>query len=154
MAEVIRMPRMSDTMTEGVFVAWNKKVGDFVAAGDILAEVETDKATMDLESYNEGVLLYIGVEAGSAALVDSIIAIVGEKGEDFKSILEEESKKVEVEAASNGQSKEAVEAKIEVAEEKVAAPKPPPAVSEKVVTVDGRIKASPLAKRLAEEKRI
>ena len=70
MAEVIRMARLSDTMAEGKIVGWNKKVGDKVKAGDILAEVETDKATMEVESYNEGTSLYTGVEAGSAAKVD------------------------------------------------------------------------------------
>ncbi len=74
MAEVIRMPKMSDTMTEGVIAAWNKKVGDVVKSGDILAEVETDKATMDMESYYDGTLLYIGVEKGQSVPVDAIMA--------------------------------------------------------------------------------
>ena len=87
MAEVIRMPRLSDTMAEGVIVAWNKKVGDKVKPGDVLAEVETDKATMELESYNEGTLLYIGVDKGKAAKVDGVIAIIGKEGEDYKSAL-------------------------------------------------------------------
>lgn len=84
MAEVIRMPRMSDTMTEGVIVEWHKKVGDKVKPGDLLAEVETDKATMELESYNEGTLLYLGVEKGKAVQVDGILAVVGNEGEDYK----------------------------------------------------------------------
>ena len=88
MAEVIRMPRMSDTMTEAVIVGWNKKVGDKVKAGDVLAEVETDKATMELESYNEGTLLYIGVDKGKSVLVDAVIAIIGKEGEDYKALLE------------------------------------------------------------------
>jgi len=87
MAEVIRMPRLSDTMSEGKIVAWNKKVGDKVKAGDVLAEVETDKATMELESYNEGTLLYIGVEAGKAAQVDGVLAVIGKEGEDYKTAL-------------------------------------------------------------------
>jgi len=87
MAEVIRMPRLSDTMAEGVIVAWNKKVGDKIKPGDVLAEVETDKATMELESYNEGTLLYIGVEKGKAAKVDGVIAIIGKEGEDYKAAL-------------------------------------------------------------------
>ena len=91
MAEVIRMPRLSDTMAEGVIVAWNKKVGDKIKPGDVLADVETDKATMELESYNEGTLLYIGVEAGKAAKVDGILAVVGKEGEDFKSLLTADS---------------------------------------------------------------
>ena len=92
MAEAIRMPRMSDTMTEGVIVEWHKKVGDKIKSGDLLAEVETDKATMELESYNDGTLLYIGVEKGKSIAVEGILAIVGKEGEDYKSILEGEGK--------------------------------------------------------------
>jgi pyruvate dehydrogenase E2 component (dihydrolipoamide acetyltransferase) len=88
MAEVIKMPKMSDTMTEGVFAKWHKKVGDKIKSGDVLAEVETDKATMDLESYQDGTILYIGVEEGGAAPVDSIIAVIGKEGEDYKALLE------------------------------------------------------------------
>lgn len=87
MAEVIKMPRMSDTMTEGVIVEWHKKVGDKIKSGDLLAEVETDKATMELDSYNDGTLLYIGVEKGKSAKVDDVIAVVGKDGEDYKSVL-------------------------------------------------------------------
>lgn len=90
MAEVIRMPKMSDTMEEGVIAAWLKKVGDSVKPGDVLAEVETDKATMELESYDEGVLLYIGVEEKDAVPVNGIIAVIGEKGEDYKHLLKED----------------------------------------------------------------
>ena len=88
MAEVIRMPRMSDTMTEGIIVEWHKKVGDKVKSGDLLAEVETDKATMELESFNDGTLLYIGVEKGKPAQVDGILAVIGKDGEDFKAALD------------------------------------------------------------------
>ena len=88
MAEVIRMPRMSDTMTEGVIVEWHKKVGDKVKSGDLLAEVETDKATMELESYNDGTLLYIGVEKGKPAQVDGILAVIGKEGEDYQAALD------------------------------------------------------------------
>lgn len=87
MAELIRMPKMSDTMTEGVIAEWHKKVGDTVKTGDILAEVETDKATMDLESYEEGTLLYIGVEKGASVPVDGVLAIVGAAGEDYQALL-------------------------------------------------------------------
>ena len=90
MAQVIRMPLLSDTMTEGKIIAWNKKVGDKVKSDDVLAEVETDKATMEVVGYEEGTLLYIGVEAGNAAKVNQVIAVVGEEGEDFKSLLENE----------------------------------------------------------------
>lgn len=88
MAELIRMPKMSDTMTEGVIAEWHKKVGDTVKSGDILAEVETDKATMDLESYEEGTLLYIGVEKGASVPVDGVIAVIGAAGEDYKALLD------------------------------------------------------------------
>lgn len=87
MAEVIKMPRMSDTMTEGVIVEWHKKVGDKVKPGDLLAEVETDKATMELESYNEGTILYIGVEKGKSVKVEEVIAVIGKEGEDYKAAL-------------------------------------------------------------------
>jgi pyruvate dehydrogenase E2 component (dihydrolipoamide acetyltransferase) len=105
MAELIRMPKMSDTMTEGVIAEWHKKVGDKVKSGDVLAEVETDKATMDLESYEEGTLLYIGVEKGASVPVDGVLAIIGADGEDYKALL----------SGSSGGSQEAP-----------AAPKPEP----------------------------
>ncbi|WP_421942115.1 2-oxo acid dehydrogenase subunit E2 [Pedobacter sp.] len=87
MADVIRMPKMSDTMTEGVLAKWHKKVGDKVKSGDVLAEVETDKATMDMESYWDGTLLYVGVEEGQAVPVDAIMAVIGKEGEDYKAAL-------------------------------------------------------------------
>ena len=90
MAEVIRMPLLSDTMTEGKILTWNKKVGDKVKADDVLADVETDKATMEVNGYVDGTLLYIGVPAGQAAKINQIIAIVGKEGEDYKSLLEGE----------------------------------------------------------------
>ena len=89
MAEAIKMPKMSDTMTEGVLAKWHKKVGDQIKAGDVVAEVETDKATMDFESFQEGTLLYIGVEEGQAVPVDAVIAVIGAAGEDYKSALNE-----------------------------------------------------------------
>ncbi len=92
MAEVIRMPLLSDTMTEGKIVAWNKKVGDTVKADDVLADVETDKATMEVNGYVDGTLLYIGVPAGEAAKVNQIIAIVGKAGEEYKHLLDAEGK--------------------------------------------------------------
>ena len=88
MAEVVRMPKMSDTMTEGVIAKWHKKVGDKVSSGDLVAEIETDKATMDFESYQDGTLLFIGSEEGSSVPVDSVIAVIGKEGEDYKSALE------------------------------------------------------------------
>src|SRR5580698_2173749 len=87
MAEVILMPRLSDTMTEGVIAAWHKKVGDPVKKGDLLAEVETDKATMDLESYKDGTLLHIGTEKGGKLQVNDLLAIIGSPGEDISGLL-------------------------------------------------------------------
>ena len=87
MAEVVKMPKMSDTMTEGVLAKWHKKVGDKIKSGDLLAEVETDKATMDFESYQDGTILYIGAEEGKAVPVDAVIAVVGKEGEDYKAAL-------------------------------------------------------------------
>jgi len=100
MAEVIRMPLLSDTMTEGKILSWNKKVGDKVKSDDVLAEVETDKATMEVNGYVDGTLLYIGVPAGEAAKINQVIAIVGKEGEDYKSLLEESPKS----ADGSGQS--------------------------------------------------
>ncbi len=88
MAEVVKMPKMSDTMTEGVLAKWHKKVGDKVKSGDVLAEIETDKATMDFESYQDGTLLYIGVEEGKAVPVDALIAVIGADGEDYKAAID------------------------------------------------------------------
>lgn len=87
MAEVVRMPKMSDTMTEGVIAKWHKNVGDKVNSGDLVAEIETDKATMDFESYQEGTLLYIGPKEGEAVAIDAVIAVLGEPGEDFQALL-------------------------------------------------------------------
>src|SRR3978361_2025214 len=87
MAEVILMPRLSDTMTEGVIAAWHKKVGDPVKKGDLLAEVETDKATMDLESYKDGTLLFTGTDKGGKIQVNDLLAIIGKPGEDITSLV-------------------------------------------------------------------
>ncbi len=84
MAEIVRMPKLSDTMTEGVIAEWHKNVGDTVESGDLLAEIETDKATMEFEAFEEGVLLHRGVEKGGSTPVNSVLAILGEKGEDIE----------------------------------------------------------------------
>ncbi len=89
MAQIITMPKLSDTMTEGVVASWLKKVGDKIEEGDILAEIETDKATMEFEAFDEGTLLYIGLQEGEAAPVNSLLAIIGEEGEDFSELLKE-----------------------------------------------------------------
>src|SRR3954466_15302930 len=87
MATVVTMPRLSDTMTEGTVATWLKKVGDKISEGDILAEIETDKATMEFESFNSGTLLHIGINAGETAPVDSLLAIIGAEGEDISELL-------------------------------------------------------------------
>ena len=149
MAEIIRMPRLSDTMEEGNIVGWLKQEGDDVKVGDILAEVETDKATMELESFFDGTLLYVGLKEG-AVPVDGIIAIIGKKGEDVKALLaeaEKETPKVE----------ETVPEVAQVAEVKASAPAPAasPApiahATTETVADSGMIKASPLAKKMAAE---
>ncbi|HEX5003215.1 MAG TPA: pyruvate dehydrogenase complex dihydrolipoamide acetyltransferase [Bacteroidia bacterium] len=152
MAEIVRMPKMSDTMTEGVVAKWHKKVGDKIKTGDLVAEIETDKATMEFESYQEGVLLYIGVEEGKSAPVDGILAILGKAGEDYKPLLDAESKKP-AEKAPVAPEPAATPA---LAVSKPA-PKPVPApapVLETAVVNEDRIKASPLAKKLASDKGI
>jgi pyruvate dehydrogenase E2 component (dihydrolipoamide acetyltransferase) len=152
MAEVVYMPKLSDTMTEGVVAAWNKKIGDAVKAGEILAEIETDKATMEFESFYDGILLHIGVETGQAAPVNSILAIIGEKGEDISGLL------TGTPAPTAEITKESETPKVET-----VVPKPEPVkestpvatkASAPVVSNSDRIFASPLAKKLAEEKGI
>ena len=102
MAEVVKMPRLSDTMTDGVVAKWHKKIGDKVNEGDLLADIETDKATMEFESFQEGVLLHIGVKENGTAKVDSILAILGDENEDISSILSENDKeKSEKNTSSN-----------------------------------------------------
>ncbi len=154
MAEIVRMPRLSDTMTEGTVAKWHKKVGDTIAEGDLLAEIETDKATMEFESFQEGVLLHIGVEEASTAPVDCILAVLGEEGEDVTAVIEAESSPAEEvkEEVVEAPVKEAVvEApKAAPAPAPVAAPAPAPVVA--TSSSNGKVKASPLAKRLAEEK--
>ena len=88
MAEIVRMPKMSDTMTEGVVAKWHKKVGDTIKSGELMAEIETDKATMDYESFNAGTVLYLGAKEGQAVQVNDVLAIVGNPGEDYKGLLE------------------------------------------------------------------
>ncbi len=115
MAEIIKMPKMSDTMTEGVLAKWHKKVGDKIKAGDVIAEIETDKATMDFESFQEGTLLFVGLEEGKAVPVDTIIAVIGDEGEDYKAALASDSSSNETATpvAETGQQKEATTAVID-----------------------------------------
>jgi pyruvate dehydrogenase E2 component (dihydrolipoamide acetyltransferase) len=153
--EVISMPRLSDTMEEGTVAKWNKKVGDPVNEGDILAEIETDKATMEFESFYSGTLLYIGLEEGQSAAVDSVLAAIGKEGTDPEAV-----KAAIASSAAPAVQAEEEEPKAEVAAPAVAEQKqtPKPAVVATQPTVvtnnnhNGRLVASPLAKKLAEEK--
>lgn len=147
MAEIIRMPKLSDTMTEGVVAAWHKKVGDKVKSGELLAEIETDKATMEFESYDDGVLLHIGVEKGQGAPVDSLLAIIGKEGEDIKALIAGGAAPV---AASAPAAAPAAPAPVATP---AAAPKVE-VVAAPVASSNGRVKASPLAKKIAEDKGI
>ena len=148
-ATLITMPKMSDTMQEGVIAAWLKKEGDEVKSGDILAEVETDKATMELESYEDGILLHIGVGEGESVDIDGVIAVIGEKGADYESLLKAhkaKSQKGEEKETPKDDAKESKKA--DSSSESKGEAKEPAAAT----TADGRIKASPLAKKLAEDK--
>lgn len=141
------MPRLSDTMEEGNIVGWLKKVGDKVEPGDILAEVETDKATMELESFQSGFLLYIGQKDGMVP-VDGIIAIIGSKGEDYEAQLKAAQADTPSAAPKEEPKAAAPAAPVSAPAPVAAAPTPPPAPQ---ATEGGRVKASPLAKSLASE---
>src|SRR5690606_5100935 len=104
MAEIVRMPKMSDTMTEGVIAKWHKKVGDTVKSGELMAEIETDKATMDYESFNNGTVLYLGAKEGEAVPVNDVLAIVGNKGEDYQALLVGAGKAAETGGKSDSES--------------------------------------------------
>lgn len=140
-AEIVLMPKMSDTMSEGVIAAWHKKVGDSVKSNELLAEIETDKATMEYESYNTGTLLYIGAEAGKAVAVNGVLAIIGEKGADWQTLLKAHESKGAGAPAAGEKPAEAPAAQTAAAA---------PATAEHAT--NGRIKASPLAKKLAKDK--
>jgi pyruvate dehydrogenase E2 component (dihydrolipoamide acetyltransferase) len=154
--QIVRMPKLSDTMTEGVVAKWHKKEGDKVKSGDLLADIETDKATMEFESFQDGILLYRGVEEGKGAPVDSVLAILGKGDEDVKSILNALKSQ-----GSGKQSAEGSEQKAEssqqsagnnVSQQHSSTNTQPKTVSSS--TEGGRIKASPLAKALAKDKGI
>lgn len=145
-AKAIRMPLLSDTMTEGKIVAWNKKVGDAVKSDDVLADVETDKATMEVVGYEEGTLLYIGVEAGKAAKINEIIAIVGKAGTDVSAYVAAEKSGANAGAATDNRQPATTNTNSE--QQSTANEK------QETVTIGQRIKASPLAKKLAADKGI
>ena len=144
MEEVVLMPRLSDTMTEGVIAGWNKNVGDAVKKGDVLAEIETDKATMELESYKDGTLLYQGAKAGEKIDVNDLLCIIGKEGLDINAIV----------AAAKGGGAPSTEAEPAAApaETGVSQPQPAAAPAPEEPVNEGRVIASPLAKKLAEEK--
>jgi len=155
MAEIVRMPKLSDTMTEGTVAAWHKKVGEKVKSGELLAEIETDKATMEFESYVDGILLYIGVEKGKTVAVDALLAVFGKEGEDVSAIVAAEgaapaAKEVAPVAPAPAPSAPVVEAP-KPAAPVATAPVSAPASAPKPVN-DGRMRVSPLAKKLAEDK--
>src|SRR3954467_1500816 len=125
MAEAIRMPLLSDTMKEGVIAEWHKKVGDTVKADDVIADVETDKATMEVMPYVDGTLLYIGVEEGKGVPVNGIMAIIGKPGEDFQALLKEDGNKAQIAPAP--EEKKAETAPQQQAQPATPAAPPPPA---------------------------
>ncbi len=144
------MPKLSDTMTEGVVAEWHKKIGDAVSEGELIAEIETDKATMEFESFFDGTLLYIGVEVGGAAPINDILAIIGEKGEDISKIIEAEKNSAPVAETKATPAPEPAAVAVTPAPVVVAAP----VESISVETSNGRIFVSPLAKKMAEERNI
>ena len=158
MAEIITMPRLSDTMTEGVVAQWLKKVGDKVEEGDILAEIETDKATMEFESFNEGTLLYIGLKEGEAAPVDSLLAIIGEAGENIDELIANFKTNTPKEVKEDNKKKEVEPEKLEISipksdivEQNITKQEPTKVKRE---SLNKRIFISPLAKKMAEERNI
>lgn len=150
MAIVINMPRLSDTMTEGVVAKWHVKVGDNITEGSLLAEIETDKATMDFEAFpgQEGVLLHRGMDEGASAPVDTILAILGDKGEDISGLISGGNKSDPVTENIEPEKEVVSNAVIEVQEPAQVIDAP------EIKSIDGRLKASPLAKSLAHEKGI
>lgn len=157
MAEVVYMPKLSDTMTEGVVATWTKNVGDAIKSGEVLAEIETDKATMEFESFYDGVLLHIGVPTGQAAPVNSVLAIIGEAGEDISAVLANAA----AGASDAATAAPVVETAAPVAEPVAAEPvapaepaAPAPIAQAPVADNTERVLASPLAKKLAAERGI
>jgi pyruvate dehydrogenase E2 component (dihydrolipoamide acetyltransferase) len=155
MAEIIYMPKLSDTMTEGVVAEWTKKVGDKVASGEVLAEIETDKATMEFESFFDGVLLHIGVEKGKAAPVNAVLAIIGKEGEDISALLAGANTPQPVAEAVAPDPAPTTQPTPVAQPIAAAAPTPTPQPAPVAASnASGRVIASPLAKKLAEEKGI
>jgi pyruvate dehydrogenase E2 component (dihydrolipoamide acetyltransferase) len=149
MAEIVKMPKLSDTMTEGVVSKWHKKVGDKIKTGDLLADIDTDKATMEFESFQDGVLLHIGVQEGKSAPVDSILAILGKAGEDISNLLNGAPAPAETSAPAPAPAPTPASAPTPAPTSAPAAP-----ATASLTSNDGRLKASPLAKKIAQEKGI
>ena len=156
MAEIVRMPKLSDTMTDGTVAAWHKKVGDKVKSGELLAEIETDKATMEFESYVDGILLYIGVQKGETVAVDALLAVFGKEGEDVSAIVAAEGAAPAAKEEAPVAAAPAPKAPVAEAPKAVATPSPVAAAhapaAAPVPFNDGRMRVSPLAKKLAEDK--
>ena len=156
MAEVVRMPKLSDTMTDGVVAKWHKKIGDKVKSGELLADIETDKATMEFESFQNGVLLHIGVQENKSVPVDSILAILGSEGEDISLLLAEEAKKLSdvKEEVKQEPEKESLSPKKEINIESALVVKSNTQETVNTISSGERQKISPLAKKLATDKGI
>jgi pyruvate dehydrogenase E2 component (dihydrolipoamide acetyltransferase) len=152
---VVTMPRLSDTMEEGTVASWLKNVGDAVEEGDILAEIETDKATMEFESFNEGTLLYIGLQEGESANVDDLLAIIGPAGTDVSAVAANFSAgATAVEEATPQESPKATAPVIKETPKADAAPVPTPVAVAPVSNTTGRLHISPLARKMADDKGI
>ncbi|MCB0473225.1 MAG: pyruvate dehydrogenase complex dihydrolipoamide acetyltransferase, partial [Flavobacteriaceae bacterium] len=150
--EIVTMPRLSDTMTDGTVATWLKKVGDTIKEGDIIAEIETDKATMEFESFHQGTLLFIGVEEGQSAKVDSVLAIVGNKDANIDALVQAIKS-----GAFTSEDKKSAEPEIpkpEAEKPKTAPVEQKPMVSQPITNTGGRVVASPLARKMAQEKGI
>src|SRR5260370_1036938 len=140
MAEIVRMPKMSDTMTEGVIAKWHKKVGDTVKSGELMAEIETDKATMDYESYSTGTVLYVGAKEKEAVKINDVLAIIGDKNADWQTLLKAHQ------AKSSGGAKAATPVSA------TPTPAAPSTTSSNgTPSTNGRLKAWPLAKNMAKD---
>lgn len=148
MEEVVLMPRLSDTMTEGVIADWQKQVGDTVKKGEVLADIETDKATMELESYKDGVLLYQGAKPGEKILVNDLLCIIGKPGLDIDAIV------AAVKAGNGASAATATTTAASTPAAPVSQAAPAAVTAEAVIVNEGRILASPLAKKIASEKGI
>jgi pyruvate dehydrogenase E2 component (dihydrolipoamide acetyltransferase) len=152
-AKVITMPKMSDTMTEGVVANWTKKVGDFVKKNEVLAEIETDKATMEYESYEQGTLLYVAVEKGQAVKIDDLLCVIGEVGADYKTLIAQfDANKINANKGGAVLQNETPKTEVQSTSNHTSNPNVAQNTPSQASNVSDRIKISPLAKKMAEEK--